>query len=72
MGLGGRPLPPPPPNAAARAGESNTEWILGVTGLFCTLALLVICLRVYVRAAISKVVGWDDYVMIGAGVRKTS
>lgn len=70
MGLGGRPLPPPPPNAAARAGESNTEWIMGVTGLFCSLALLAITLHIYVRAGISKVMGSDDYVMVFAGVRR--
>ncbi|KAH7021970.1 hypothetical protein EDB80DRAFT_877523 [Ilyonectria destructans] len=68
MGLGGRPLPAPPPNAVEQAHESNTEWILGVTGLFCSLGLLAIGLRVYVRASISKLVGWDDCTMMFAGM----
>ena len=60
---------PKAPIDPERAKESNTAMILTVTGLFHGLALIVVALRVYTRAHLVKVMGGDDYVMIGAAVR---
>jgi hypothetical protein len=54
---------------AARDAESNLPFILGITVTFHVLALTAVLLRTYVRTFVVKVMGWDDYTMIGAMVR---
>lgn len=46
-----------------RAKESNTEWLIGVMGTFCLLALVTVTARLYTRIHLVRAPGWDDYVM---------
>ncbi|KXS97313.1 hypothetical protein AC578_10745 [Pseudocercospora eumusae] len=55
--------PPPDP---AYCAESNAHEILGVTGAMMTLAVIIMGMRLAVRAAMLKSVGGDDYVMLAA------
>ncbi|KAH6683561.1 hypothetical protein F5X68DRAFT_233617 [Plectosphaerella plurivora] len=56
----GAGIPPDP----ARASESNTEWLLGVMGMSCALAVIFTGLRTYTRVFLAKLVSPDDYVML--------
>lgn len=58
-----------PEAQATYNAESNLPFILGITITFHVLALIAVILRVYVRTFLVKVIGWDDYTMIGAMVR---
>jgi len=51
-----------------RADESNVPRLLAITGTFFGLAILVVTLRMIVRAFILKKVGVDDWVIIAAAV----
>ncbi|KAL2062161.1 hypothetical protein VTL71DRAFT_6427 [Oculimacula yallundae] len=51
---------------AARAAESNLPFILGMIVPFFVLALIAVLLRMYVRFMVVKVMGIDDYIMLGA------
>lgn len=55
----------------AYRAQSDTTSILAVTGVFGTAALTCVILRLYVRSAMLKFVGADDYVMLVAMVRLT-
>ncbi|KXT12387.1 hypothetical protein AC579_1709 [Pseudocercospora musae] len=57
--------PPPDP---AYCAESNAHEILGVTGAMMTLAVIVMGMRLAVRAVMLKSVGPDDYVMLAATI----
>ncbi|KAL2266771.1 hypothetical protein VTJ83DRAFT_6123 [Remersonia thermophila] len=48
----------------AKAGESNTAWIMAVLTIFHVLALAFVGLRVYARAIIIKTFGKDDVLMV--------
>jgi hypothetical protein len=48
--------------------KNNGQRILGITGFFTTFACTVVLLRIYVRIAILKSVGIDDFAMIIAAV----
>jgi hypothetical protein len=48
--------------------NSNAPSILAVSGVFTFIAMVVVVLRVYVRAAMLKCVGLDDYVIVAAMV----
>ncbi|KAH0428414.1 integral membrane protein [Colletotrichum camelliae] len=54
-----------------RARESNTEWILGVTGTLYVIAVIFASLRLYTRAFLAKTIGRDDYVLIASVVLAT-
>jgi len=54
---------------AARAAESNQPFILGLVIPFFVVAVIAIFLRTWVRARIVKVMGADDWTMLGALVR---
>jgi hypothetical protein len=58
-----------PEQFAIRAAETNLPFILGLTTTFFALALIAVILRTYVRIALVKVMGRDDYTMIAAMVR---
>lgn len=47
---------------------SNAPEILTITGTFFAVAAVVVLLRIYVRIAVLKVFGIDDYVMVFAMV----
>lgn len=51
-----------------RARESNTEWILGVTGTLYVIAAIFASLRLYTRAFLAKTIGRDDYVLVASVV----
>ena len=55
-----------PAEFAARAAESNQPFILGLVVPFFILGVTAILLRTWVRAKIVKVMGIDDWVMLGA------
>ncbi|KAH6705431.1 hypothetical protein BKA61DRAFT_699186 [Leptodontidium sp. MPI-SDFR-AT-0119] len=57
-----------PEQQATRDAETNLPFILGITMTCHALALTTVCLRMYVRKFIVKVVGLDDYTMIAAMV----
>lgn len=61
-----------PEQQATRDAETNLPFILGITMTCHALALTTVCLRMYVRKFIVKVVGLDDYTMIAAMVRLKS
>jgi hypothetical protein len=48
--------------------NSNAPSILAVNGVFTFIAMVVVALRVYVRAAMLRFVGLDDYVIVAAMV----
>lgn len=50
------------------SSNSNAPWILAVNGSFTFTALVVVVLRVYVRTAMLKFWGSDDYVIVAAMV----
>ncbi|CAI6334434.1 unnamed protein product [Periconia digitata] len=64
----GPPGPPPTPEYLA---YTNAPEILGITGSFFTLALLIVLLRCYVRATMLRIIGADDFVMIFAMICAT-
>ena len=57
-----------PEALASREAESNLPFILGITISCHLLAVIAVCLRTYVRTFIVRIMGWDDYTMIGAMV----
>ena len=63
-GSSGPPLPP------SYIDYSNANGILTIVGFVTALALVTVILRIYVRTAILKVVGLDDYLMVLAMVSK--
>lgn len=63
-----RQLPVPPPPTAEDIAFDNAPRILAITGTFFTAALIVVMLRIYVRTVLLRVIGIDDYVMLGAMV----
>jgi len=48
----------------ARAAESNLPWILGLTSLFHSIALLFVGLRVYTRLFHVRSFGMDDALIV--------
>lgn len=70
VATGGAALTPTlsPEAFAARAAESNLPFILGMIIPFFILAFIAVALRTYVRTRIVKVMGIDDWVMLGAMV----
>ncbi|KAM0720281.1 hypothetical protein Q7P37_004417 [Cladosporium fusiforme] len=48
--------------------ESNVASILGITGSFTFAALVVVCLRLYVRIRMLRFVGPDDWTMVAASL----
>ncbi|KAF4899282.1 hypothetical protein CGCF415_v010555 [Colletotrichum fructicola] len=54
-----------------RARESNTEWILGVTGTLYVIAAIFASLRLYTRAFLAKTIGRDDYVLVASVILAT-
>lgn len=48
--------------------DSNADSILGINGFFASAALVVVCLRIYVRAVMLKTFGVDDYIICAAMV----
>lgn len=42
--------------------------ILGICGTLVAFALVMVVLRIWVRASMIRHVGWDDYIMIAAMV----
>jgi len=48
--------------------ESNVPTILAVTGVFTGAAVITVFLRIWVRSAILKFIGPDDYMMVAAAV----
>ena len=48
--------------------DSLASSILAINGVFTFVALVVVVLRIYVRAAMLQFVGSDDYVIIAAMV----
>jgi hypothetical protein len=64
-----RQAPPGPPVLTPeQLAFDNSHQILSITGTFFTAALIVVLLRCYVRLAMLKVFGIDDYVMVVAMV----
>jgi hypothetical protein len=60
------PLPPPPtPEILA---YNNAPQIVSITAVFFAMAAIVVLLRCYVRIAMLKTFGADDYVMVLAMV----
>lgn len=57
--------PPLPPEYIA---YSNADQILSITGTFFAAAAVIVLLRCYVRIAMLKVFGIDDYIMVVAMV----
>ncbi|KAG4438453.1 hypothetical protein IFR05_006063 [Cadophora sp. M221] len=55
-----------PEQQATRGAETNLPFILGITMTCHALALTAVCLRMYTRKCIVKVMGLDDYTMIAA------
>lgn len=49
--------------------STNAAQILAINGAFAGFAVVVVLLRVYVRAVMLKTMGIDDYLMMGATVR---
>lgn len=45
----------------------STRYIIGIA-IITALAALIVCLRMYVRAALSRSIGWDDWIMVVASV----
>ena len=60
--------PKPAPVSDAYKAENNTPVLFAANGTFYALAMLIVCLRLYVRAKIIKTIGPDDYVMVVAAV----
>lgn len=58
----------PPPLTPEQIAYTNAPEILAITGSFFAAAAVVVLLRCYVRLAILKVFGIDDYVMVFAMV----
>lgn len=58
----------PEPPSQAYLEESNVANILGVTGAFGFAALVVVGLRLYVRARMLQFVGTDDWAMLAAAM----
>ncbi|KAF4816804.1 hypothetical protein CGCTS75_v012647 [Colletotrichum tropicale] len=54
-----------------RPRESNTEWILGVTGTLYVIAAIFASLRLYTRAFLAKTIGRDDYVLVASFILAT-
>lgn len=44
--------------------EDMSPTILGVTGLFCFLSLIIVSLRLYARAFIVRRLGWEDLLIL--------
>jgi hypothetical protein len=66
-----RQLPPiMPPLTPEFVAYTNATEILSITGPFFAVATVVVILRCYVRMAMLKVFGIDDYMMVFAMVRK--
>lgn len=57
-------MAPPPDNAYCQ--ENNQAEILGLTGAFFTVAIIIVGLRMVVRGVMIKSVWADDYVMLSA------
>ncbi|CZT52480.1 uncharacterized protein RSE6_13821 [Rhynchosporium secalis] len=55
-----------PEQQAYRDAETHLPFILGITVTFHVLALIAVCLRLYVRTFMVKVMGPDDYTIIAA------
>lgn len=66
--LSGRQAPPMPVLTPEDFAFNNAPEILAITGSFFAAAALVVVLRCYVRIAMLKVVGIDDYIMVVAMV----
>lgn len=58
----------PPPITPEDLAFNNAPQILAITGTFFAIAALVVLLRCYVRVAMLKVFGIDDYIMVVAMV----
>ncbi|KAL9081248.1 MAG: hypothetical protein Q9157_000223 [Trypethelium eluteriae] len=54
----------PPPLPSSYVEYSNASGILAIVGTLTALALLVVLLRIYVRACMLKVFGIDDHLMV--------
>lgn len=49
---------------AAYLAEDHSPTILGITGTFCCLSLVMVSLRIYVRAFVLRSLGKDDWTMV--------
>ena len=58
----------PPPPSPEYIAYTNAPEILAITGSFFAVAAVVVLLRCYVRIAMLKVFGIDDYIMVFAMV----
>lgn len=65
------PFMPPPPTPEEMA-FTNAPEILSITGSFFAAAAVIVLLRCYVRLAMLKVFGIDDYAMVVAMVCQIS
>ena len=59
------PMTPPP----GEVDDSKASHILAVIGTLTAIALLLSCLRMYVRRVILKSFSTDDWLMLAASVR---
>jgi len=63
-------FPPMPEYSPEYLAYNNKAQILSITGVFYSLALFVVLVRCYVRVAMLKVFGIDDWIMVFAMVSR--
>jgi len=61
---------PSSPGAVEAKLLYDFDCLVGVTAALVTLSTIAIGLRSYVRGFVTKTFGWDDILMIGAGVSR--
>ena len=61
--------PASPPGPSSTADDTKAPLILGVAELLMGLSFTIVVLRIWVRQAVIKTMGVDDWVMIAALVR---
>ena len=64
----GEPIDGVVPPADYRPGQSRIPMVIGFTASYVPFAMMVFCLRVYVRRVILKAWGLDDWFLLGATV----